>query len=286
MTTQTDTFYVYYDGPAHKKNDMDIRAVALRLSGLGDLLYETHALVNGNTPIDVKVQAGFVKGSFGFEVHVIQELIANSKDILPLIGLGGTVAAATLLEVIQLLKGRSIDKVITEDGKSQLLIDEEKIECSEDIEKVLSSPTVRKAVDSMVHQAMLQEGTDIFCIKDDKNDAEPIISINKTESTAYKAPRKLFRDKETSKETEAQVTFLTAHADKKTNWRITHLGEEYSATIKDDQFMNRLTENNVPNLLGQKFTVQLEVITKEKAGSEPTKRYVIKKIYHASVSKS
>lgn len=283
MTTQTNSFYVYYDGPAHKTNEMDINAVARRLSGLGDLLYETHAIVNGTTPIDVKVQAGFVKGSFGFEVHIIQELLANSKDILPLIGLGGTVSAASLLEIIKLLKGRSIEKVITKDGQPRLVVDEEEIKCTEDIEKVLSSPTVRKAVDSMVHEAMLQEGTDLFCIKTDKEDEKPLIAISKAESTAYKAPRKLYQDKETSIETEAQVTFLTAHSDKKTSWRITHLGEEYSATIKDDQFMKRLTANNVPNLLGQKFTVQLEVVTKEKVGAEPVKKYIIKKIYHESV---
>lgn len=287
MTANSQSFYIYYDGPAHKNHEMDIRAAAKSLASLGDLIYETNAIVNGDTPIDVKVHAGFVQGSFGAEVLVVQELLQNAKDILPLIGITGigAFAGGSLLEIVHQLRGRSIDTVVDNDGSFELEVDGEIITCSEDIQKAISAPVVRKAIDSMIHEAMLTEGTDKFCVKLHKDDEAPALEIENEKSSTYRAPRKLYQDKKSSVETEAKIKIITAHADKANNWRVEYLGETVTATIKDAKFLARVTTDKIPNMIGQKFTVKLEKITTDRVGKETISSYLIHEIYHQSVSK-
>lgn len=282
MTKQTSTFYMFYDGPAHFDHEMDILEVADSLKGLGLLFHETNNTLNGDTSLNVKVHAGFVQGSFGFEVQVIQEVLNNSKDILPFIGIGATMAGASLLEIVGKLRGRTIDSVEEKgDGTYDLKVDGETINCSEDIEKVLATPSVRKAIDTVIHRAMLNEGTETFGICLDA-DSDPIFEISKKDAPKYKAPKAVYQPKESSLDFDATIKFLTGHIDKASGWRAEYNGNEIRVKIEDSAFITKLSENTIPNILGQRYRVSLTKTTKERVGAKDTEAYTISKVYHTT----
>ena len=61
------------------------------------------------------------------------------------------VGGATVLEVLKKLNGRKIDIVEKANGsdKVKLKVDGEEIVCSEDVEKIVNAPEIRKAVDAL-----------------------------------------------------------------------------------------------------------------------------------------
>ncbi|MCV6588309.1 MAG: hypothetical protein OIF57_04655 [Marinobacterium sp.] len=287
MTKQISTFYMFYDGPAHSDHEMDILEVADSLKGLGTLFHETNnALNGGNTSLNVKVHAGFVQGSFGIEVQVIQEMLNNSKDILPFIGIGTTMAGATLLEVVSKLRGRNVDSFEErDDGTFDLKVGDEIINCSEDIQKTLEYPSVRKAIDTVMHRAMLAEGTETFgiCLEDD---SDPVFKISKADAPKYKAPKTVYRTKESSFEFDATIKFLTGHIDKAAGWRVEYNGNDIKVKIEDSAFITKLSENTIPNILGQYYRVSLTKTTKERTGAKDLDSYIISKVYHPTKLKS
>lgn len=287
--TKKSKFYVYYDGPAHKNHEMDIDELSKRLRNLGQLLTAANTKLNGDVPIDVKVKAGFQEGSIGWEVEVFQQIIANHKDIVAYLGFGAAAATATLFEVMEKVKGRKVlDIVKSEDGSiSRVLVDEEEIECDEDIAELLATPQVLSAIDDLAYQALKDEGTTLFAVKESPTAKTPLVSVDRPSRASYKA-----RKKQTTQEAgtpfETPVTFLTGHVDSKKGWRVDYLGTAVPVTIEDEAFFAGIPEGEIPNILGQKFTVRLRIDQTVGPGTgkdkDKDKKYIIEKVFHKSVA--
>lgn len=169
MADKTQSVSIVYQGKALDDHKMDILSFAKSLQGLGEAIYSANEIVNGGRDIEVNVDAELIAGSFGFDIEVVQHL-ANAKDVVQILGLSAiplAVGGATVLEVLKKLNGRKIDIVEKANGsdKVKLKVDGEEIVCSEDVEKIVNAPEIRKAVDAFVRQPLLQDGIDNFVVK-------------------------------------------------------------------------------------------------------------------------
>lgn len=283
MAERSESLSVSYDGKAHEHHEIEISELAQSLRGLGDLVEVSNKLINGiDAPIEVKV-TGFKAGSFEYLVEIVQTA-SQYKDVLPYIGLaGGITASGTLFEVLKKLRGRKIDLV--EDSKDSdavvLHVDGEKIECSREVDALLASKDVRKAVQDLVYDPTRAEGTEFFKVKDSNGDV--ILEETKSDASLYKAPYAIFAERKNSDEFEAKIKFLTAHADTSNRWRIEYLGEAHNVKIKDELFLELIQSQESPNIFGQKYNVKLEKIVKEARGRDPRISYVIKKVHHKAL---
>ncbi|EQC0053078.1 hypothetical protein ACY0LJ_003793, partial [Escherichia coli] len=236
MADKTQSVSIVYQGKALDDHKMDILSFAKSLQGLGEAIYSANEIVNGGRDIEVNVDAELIAGSFGFDIEVVQHL-ANAKDVVQILGLSAiplAVGGATVLEVLKKLNGRKIDIVEKANGsdKVKLKVDGEEIVCSEDVEKIVNAPEIRKAVDAFVRQPLLQDGIDNFVVKKSRTSKKEILKIHKDEAEEFKSPKVLFETKEEVDEFETTVTFVSAHTDKKSGWRVEFGGEKRNVRME------------------------------------------------------
>ncbi|MCA6962278.1 MULTISPECIES: hypothetical protein [Pectobacterium] len=280
MSTKTQSVTIIYEGKALDKHKMNIMAFAESLKGLGEAIYVADSLINGEGGIEVNIDADLIAGSFGFEIEVKQTL-KNAKDILQLLGLSAGKAllgSDNVIEILRRLNGRKIDIVETggPDGDVKLWVDGEQISCSADVEKIVNSPEIRKAVDSFIRQPLLWQGIESFGVKRERDDKHKIIEVKKDEADEFKSPKVLFETREEEDEFETSVTFLSAHTDKKSGWRVEFLGEKRMVRMEDDEFMILLKRENAPHIFGTLFAVKMKKITRDSGGDIKESYAIIK----------
>lgn len=281
---QKQSFCVIYDGESHEEHEIHIHTLGKALTSLGDLLIYTNEVVNENNEgFDVKINANFIKGSFGFEVEVFQGL-ANAKDILQILGvaIGGTAAATTVFSAIEWLKGREIDQVSEVDETSTIKSGDEEKECPAIVAKLVSNSKIRKAIDKLVRNPLQHEGTDVFRIKsnrDDDNDSA-ILSVDKKSSHSYTPLKR--KDIVESSTVEKRIKFIAADISKATGWKIDIDGKQVSAKMEDDGFRERLELMNEVNIFGKSINVRLKTVFKTLAGEEQSPKYFIEHVFLGS----
>lgn len=280
MTAQVEALNIVYTGKALDTHKMDILALAQSLKGLGDALYEANILLNGDEKFEVNVDAELIAGSFGFQLQVVQHL-SNAKDVLKLFGLKASkiiIGESTVLEVLEKLDGRKIDIVETDksSGKVKLLVDGEEIVCSQDVEKIVNSPEIRKAVDSFIRQPLLKEGIEGLVVKPSKNSKDVILEVKKENADNFKSPRVLFETKEEDDESETTVTFLSADIEKKTGWRVMLNKEPRTVRMDDEEFMLRLKNKDTPNIFGELYAVTIQKKVKNTGGDVTESLKIVK----------
>lgn len=280
MTAQVEALNIVYTGKALDNHKMDILALAQSLKGLGDALYEANILLNGDEKFEVNVDAELIAGSFGFQLQVVQHL-SNAKDVLKLFGLKASkiiIGESTVLEVLEKLDGRKIDIVETDksSGKVKLLVDGEEIVCSQDVEKIVNSPEIRKAVDSFIRQPLLKEGIEGLVVKPSKNSKDVILEVKKENADNFKSPRVLFETKEEDDESETTVTFLSADIEKKTGWRVMLNKESRTVRMDDEEFMLRLKNKDTPNIFGELYAVTIQKKVKNTGGDVTESLKIVK----------
>jgi len=280
MTAQVEALNIVYTGKALDTHKMDILALAQSLKGLGEALYEANILLNGDEKFEVNVDADLIAGSFGFQLQVVQHL-NNAKDVLKLFGLKASkiiVGESTVLEVLEKLDGRKIDIVETDrlSGKVKLLVDGEEIECSQDVEKIVNSPEIRKAVDSFIRQPLLKDGIEGFVVKSSKDSADIVLEVKKENADSFKSPRVLFETKEEDDQTETTVTFLSADIEKKTGWRVMLNKEPRTVRMEDEEFMLRLKSKDTPNIFGELYAVTIQKKIKNTGGDVTESLKIVK----------
>ncbi|HDP7835807.1 TPA: hypothetical protein P7B35_000840 [Escherichia coli] len=280
MTAQVEALNIVYTGKALDTHKMDILALAQSLKGLGEALYEANVLLNGDEKFEVNVDAELIAGSFGFQLQIVQHL-NNAKDVLKLFGLKASkiiVGESTVLEVLEKLDGRKIDIVETDksSGKVKLLVDGEEIVCSQDVEKIVNSPEIRKAVDSFIRQPLLKEGIEGFVVKPSKDSTNIILEVKKENADNFKSPRVLFETKEEEDESETTVTFLSADIEKKTGWRVMLNKEARTVRMEDEEFMLRLKSKDTPNIFGDLYAVTIQKKVKNTGGDVSESLKIVK----------
>ncbi|ENG4184582.1 hypothetical protein [Providencia sp. PROV020] len=282
MATKEQTISIIYDGEALKNHKMDILFFASSLQGLGDAIYEANSILNGDSDFNVSVDASLIAGSFGFKLS-IQQSLTNAKDVLKIIGLNTAnlvVGEKTVIDVLKKLEGRKID-IIEKDsttGMIKLIVDGEVIECSDDVEKIVNSPNIRRSIDSFVHKPLLHDGVDSFEVNVGENKKEtPDLKITKSESESFKSPKTIFETKKEEEDIETTLTFVSANVQKKSGWNVVMNNESFQVKMDDDEFILRLTKPDAPSIFGELFIVKMKKITTSDSVSKKVS-YIVQKV--------
>ncbi len=266
MASGEQIINIVYDGEALKDHKMDILFFAESLQGLGNAIYEANTILNGKSEFYVDVDAGLIAGSFGFKLS-IKRGTESTKDVLKIIGLNTAnliVGEKTVIDVLQRLKGRKVDIIEKNSttGDVKLLVDGEEIECSSDVEKIVSSPSIRKAIDSFIHKPLLHPGVNSFEVSEGKTKkTTPDLKITKDEAESFKSPKTIFETEKSEEDIETTLTFVSANIQKKSGWNVIINDKPYQVKMDDDEFILKLTQPDAPSIFGELFVVKMKKIT-------------------------
>lgn len=282
MASGEQIINIVYDGEALKDHKMDILFFAESLQGLGNAIYEANTILNGKSEFHVDVDAGLIAGSFGFKLS-IKRGAESAKDVLKIIGLNTAnliVGDKTVIDVLQRLKGRKVDIIEKNSttGDVKLLVDGEEIECSSDVEKIVSSPSIRKAIDSFIHKPLLHPGVNSFEVSEGKTKKpKPDLKITKDEAGNFKSPKTIFETERSEEDIETTLTFVSANIQKKSGWNVIINDEPYQVKMDDDEFILKLTQPDAPSIFGELFIVKMKKITTSDSVSKRSS-YVVQKV--------
>ena len=97
---------ITYEGEALQEGIMDFRELSSSLISLGELFEESNRVVNGDdSSVKIQVHADFRRGSFGIDVTVVQDLVAQVSNLF-------TDGSATASILIDYLFAELLSKVV------------------------------------------------------------------------------------------------------------------------------------------------------------------------------
>lgn len=260
LLSHAEQIVINYDGQALAEHKIDLDVLADSLQGLNSLLKEVNVIVNGTSDdFSVDVQP-FREGSFEYLIDVIQNP-AEHLNILAIIGLTSTAAAAagrTLIDILLQIKGRQIRKmVLTAEGDCKIILEDgEEIVAPSYFRFLLSSTSIRKSLSKLIHNPLQKDGYDVFKINNASGDTIVAVGDDDKESFKYRSVP-VERASVDREEYEVVVTFLTIHKDKSAGWRIEYNGEPVTATIEDQEFLQRVKTGREPGIFSDAYTVDL-----------------------------
>lgn len=274
-------FCIIYDGENHKDHEINILTLGNALTALGNLIYTTNEVINGDSrPIEVKVSGDLIEGSIGLEIMI--QTLENSKDVLMYLGfLGSAALAGSVVAVIEWLKGDDITFIENlEKGISRIVVNERETRCPEVIAKLVSNSKIRRSLEELIKDPLKIEGTDVFIVKKNRSDTENVLKIDKKLSQSFTR----LKIEETMEEDNFNsiVKFIAANVKSSSGWKVEINGKEELVKMEDAIFRERLTNMKEPHIFGKNFNVELQKITKTKFGSEKHS-FIIKKVRHESI---
>ncbi|MDC9591691.1 hypothetical protein PSI23_21015 [Xenorhabdus sp. XENO-10] len=281
MTSEKQSISIIYDGEALAAHKMDAISFAKSLQGLGEAIHAANTIINGNSEFEVNIDAQLIAGSFGFNLEIIQHL-KNAKDVLKLLGLTvskAVVGETTVLDVLQKLQGRKIDIIEANNSTDtvKISVDGDEITCSKDVEKIVNSPEIRKAIDTFVRQPLLRNGIDRFIVKPSQDSDQTFADISKNDADYFKSPKVLFETKEDDDEFETTITFISANIENKNGWKAELHQEKITVRMEDEEFTLRLKQEDAPSIFGELFSVKMRKTTKN-SGGNLTESYTVLKV--------
>ncbi len=255
MDNNNDVFQLIYDGPALASHEMNVRDLAPALLALAQLLEDSNKALNGDSvKITVNLRATD-EGSVDILLSVTQSLIdqavslfsgdgataiVNAQELLSILGIGGS--STGVIGIIRWLKGRSVKKVTKlKDGNFQLEVEGDKeirVVSHREI-KLFGLLSVRKGFEAIVKKPLKSPG--INKVKFEK-DSAPTVEISDDEAEYFVAPdieEEVLGESETT--TSLQIVGITFQEGGK--WRFSDGNATFYADILDEEFLNRVQQN-------------------------------------------
>lgn len=269
---------IAYDGSALEDGTMDVQELAPALLAIGELVNECNKVLNKrDDKIQVKVKAGFKKGSFMTEVVIqskdwldqimtLMQPAFNIKEILELAGVIGG-GGYGLFWVIDKIKGRKITKATQRSDDSVELIFEDgsnPVITNINVYNLYRDINVQKSAEKIV-RPLKKDGIDEFYT---------VANNEKTTVTTKDAVRyfgmanQLEANNETLMlETETINIFkvITAQFEDGYKWRLSNGQDKITASLTDKAFLSSVELGDVAISKEDLFKVRLKTLQWKKA---------------------
>ncbi|TVU86084.1 hypothetical protein FQP85_03135 [Pseudoalteromonas neustonica] len=278
-----ESIILRFDGEALNEHSMDLKLLADCLAGLESLITEVHEQLNGsNDDLQVQVQGGFEEGSFEFILNVIENAEVST---LAAIGLNGVFASGGLIGVLKWLAGEPIEKIANKIGGGCILKkkDGETKVVDSYLKEIVASPSIRRSFKKLVQQPLNKAGIDVFEVlkpdDKDKESREVLVEVEKKEASSFRALTAPVKEKVMEDEIHdnVRITFLTAHKDKPSQWRINYDDQVLFVKILDERFIKHVQSGAGEAIFDDAYRVKL--VAKYKSNSLTEKNWFIEKVY-------
>lgn len=290
MTTPKSTrITLRYDGEAFDEHSMDAIQIADAIKGVATSLIQADKLLNGEES-DLKVQVvAFQDGCFGTVLDILQSNITNI-DVLKAMGfVVGSLATNDLtkgvLGYIKEMRGRKVANTSSSGSNQTTLtfVDGSTMEMDKNIAKLVTDKTVRKGLDSALHQPLIQEGADSVTIGltiDGGNAGAitPEAVITEEEHDTFKNPIRTIELVKEVNDVTMDVHFSKINFMGRNGWAaVFPSNEEYAVKMDDDSFFDRVNKNREQFSSEMLFSVKFEVTTTS-SQDKTTKKYAVKQV--------
>lgn len=268
---------ITYDGPstAIKNHQIDARLLASVLDNFADLITSAdEAIHKRHSPVQVKAQAGFIRGSFGIEL-----LVNADMEVLKAIGLVAFGACGSALSILKTIKSKKVDSVEIDEtaGTATITTSDGVItETSSAVACLLDSSVIRNRIDKLIHQPLSKEGINKFSVytgsldgldENQLDNLQPTVVVTDESSVYFKKPSATQTLTHTSIESKAVIEFVAANKESgKSGWRMNYLAYQNTAVkILDEEFLEKIQLLSAPRIFASKFNVELRttVTTKQ-----------------------
>ncbi len=268
MHSEEVTFKLKFDTPEEDgkpTHQIDAETLADSLKELSGLLRNSLKTLNGESAsahLDVKANS---EGSF--IVEFVAFLSSGGIEMLKTLGITTSTLSATGGGVLSLLKQIGERKIVKriindDDSVSLILSDDQKIDCTQEVSKLMDSYSVRKNIENLVSKPIAHGGANGISFLDENETV--VTNLPKEALNSFKAPaRKDFTSEKTSVN-RVEVVFEVINFTKATGWKIRIEGKDNSLSVRinDQAFLERVSASKREFKKGQTFQVDLK--TKEK----------------------
>lgn len=262
-TMAEGTFSLRYEGTALDQGRMRVSDLAPALLALGDLVSDTHQIVNPNLPaLDVEINSAPRQGSFIVDlIAMVQEQYGELALSDTALGVTQTITLVTgghgLFDYIRLLRGRTpVREEPLSDGRVRVHLDDDSyVDAPADVVLAGNDINIRRHAKRVVTPL---ERVGIDGVGFETEETTTTVHIGSADLPSYDVPDEIFEDEPEPVRTEVVLRPRSISLESDGGWKMRDgQGEALTVTFEDDEFVRRVQSKEQPIGLGDRLVVQL-----------------------------
>lgn len=284
---ETQKLSIRYDakGSSLENHKIDAISLANSILGLTTMIKEADREINKKTSLDVYVSAPAKEGSVIID-FLITGAATYGMSVLKYLGLSvasAQIVKGSALAIAKRIKDKPVLSVIKKTGSDEveLELEGERIECDENVAKLVTNSRIRKAMSDLIAKPL--SGKKDASFKVILNDQETIQFTNEATQDFTPISAKPVLEDPISKVITAEVKLTQISFTSKNNWRMFYDNAERNVSINDEAFLDKVRNSSQSFQEGDMFKVELEIVQKILPKTVRTD-YTIKRVLRHRVS--